>query len=276
MYAKIFAQVFDSSIADNYRIRHFFMDLLVLADENGIVDATPEAISCRTRIPLKDVQEYLKELEKPDTRSRSKEEKGKRIVPIDPERGWGWKIVNHGRYRAIKTRRDRSAYMAEYMRRKRSEVANMANKVANDGLTLANPASAYECTSVPVQERGAGETIPSQKQQAKFEIDTRFTWLEAELCRFYKRPRCKVSMGEEEYAVMEICRRPDVKLEWSALQSFRKESGERYFPQSLLVLCRDWDKTLDRARNHAPAPKTFKEKSIIEKDLDAFYAREGL
>lgn len=291
MYAKIFRQIYESSITENPELRFTFMDLIVLADRNGVVDMTPESIARTTNRPLKVIKRTLLQLEGPDPRSRTPEENGARIKRLDDHRDWGWVIINFDRFRAIATDDQYREKTKERVRRYRQNIRksedvtlrNVTVTPCNAPVTHSNAhvtapsasASAYVPASA-VPEGGTGETIAVQKQKAKFEIDTRFTWLEAELCRFYKRPRLKVCIGEEEYAVMEVCRRPDVKLEWTALQSFRKESGERYFPQSLLVLCRDWDKTLDRARNHAPAPKTFKEKSIVEKDLDAFYAREGL
>src|SRR4029079_15063413 len=88
MYAQIFAQIYDSSIADNYEVRHFFMDMLVLADLNGCVDMTHEAIAARTRIPIEVVRSHISTLEKPDPRIRTRDHDGRRLMPIDSERGW--------------------------------------------------------------------------------------------------------------------------------------------------------------------------------------------
>lgn len=107
MYAKIFAQIYDSSIADDYEVRHFFMDMLVLADLNGHVDMTHEAISARTRIPLDVVRRHISVLEQPDPRSRTREHDGKRLIPIDSERGWGWIVVNYVEYRRIASEEQR-------------------------------------------------------------------------------------------------------------------------------------------------------------------------
>ena len=107
VYAKIFIQIFDSSIADNYHLRHFFMDLLVLADLNGVVDMTPAAIAARTRIPLPSVKAMLTELEKPDPESRSEEEDGRRLERLDAHRTWGWHIINYERFRQIATEEQR-------------------------------------------------------------------------------------------------------------------------------------------------------------------------
>lgn len=107
MYAKIFAQIFDSSIADNYELRHFFMDMLVLADCNGVVDMTPAAIAARTRIPLGKVKKMLVALEAPDRESRTNNHDGRRIMRFDKHRNWGWVILNYARFRAIATEKDR-------------------------------------------------------------------------------------------------------------------------------------------------------------------------
>ena len=65
MFAKIFTQIFDSSIAEDYQTRHVFEDLLKLCDINGVVDMTPEAIARRTKVPFEIVTRGIAELEKP-------------------------------------------------------------------------------------------------------------------------------------------------------------------------------------------------------------------
>lgn len=102
LYAKIYEQIFDSSLAENYQVRHVFEDLLKLADQEGVVDRTHEAISRRTNVPLEIVRMAIAELEKPDGRSKSKAHEGRRIIRLEEHRDWGWKIVNHGYYRKLK------------------------------------------------------------------------------------------------------------------------------------------------------------------------------
>src|ERR1700679_63159 len=95
VFAKIFSQIFDSSISTDYVVRHVFMDLLVLADREGVVDMTLDAISRRTNVPEKIVKHCITELLKSDPKSRSHEEEGRRIVPLDSHRDWGWQMVNY-------------------------------------------------------------------------------------------------------------------------------------------------------------------------------------
>jgi hypothetical protein len=86
------------------------MDLLVLADEKGIVDMTIEAVARRTNVPLEIVSSGIAALLKPDPNSRSQEEEGRRIVPLDERRSWGWLIVNYERYRNTKSKEDKRLY----------------------------------------------------------------------------------------------------------------------------------------------------------------------
>lgn len=121
MFAKVFSQIFDSSIADNYRHRHVFMDLLVLADSDGVLDMTAGAISRRTNVPLEQVEEALKALSSPDPESRTPGEDGRRLLPIDEGRSWGWRIVNYGTYRRIRDEESRREYFRDYRRQEREK-----------------------------------------------------------------------------------------------------------------------------------------------------------
>ncbi len=61
-----------------------------------------EAIGRTTGLPQEMVDYALEELAKPDGRSRSFEEEGRRIVLLCPdERTWGWRLVNYAKYRDI-------------------------------------------------------------------------------------------------------------------------------------------------------------------------------
>ena len=121
MYAKIFGQIFDSSIAADYVVRHVFMDLLVLADRDGVVDMTLDAIARRTNVPDAIVSHAIEELMKPDERSRSHIEDGRRLILLDSHRNWGWQIVNYDHYRTIRDEESRKAYFRDYKRQYRQK-----------------------------------------------------------------------------------------------------------------------------------------------------------
>lgn len=121
MYGKIFHSIYDGTLAEDWRALITFQQLIVLSDADGIVDMTPASISRRTGIPLEHIEHGLSILIKPDPNSRTNTEEGKRLLPIDESRGWGWQIVNHKHYRDLRTADDRREYMRNYMREKRNK-----------------------------------------------------------------------------------------------------------------------------------------------------------
>ncbi len=141
MFAKVFGQIFDSSIAEDYNCRRMFMDLLVLADPTGAVDMTHEAISRRTNVPIEEVAKYINQLCEPDAKSRSRLEEGKRLVPLDKNRDWGWQIVNYQHYRRLKDEEARRSYFREAQRKSRSRKKKEVQEDEEEGVKLCSTLS---------------------------------------------------------------------------------------------------------------------------------------
>ena len=150
MFVKVFEQILDSSIAVNYELRHFFEDMLKLSDATGVVDITPEAIARRINLPIEKVVAFLDELGKPDAKSRSPEHEGRRIVPLDSHRDWGWIIVNYEHYRSIRSQEERRFYNRDAQRRSR------AKKTAGDTGSVSGKYKEGEKRFV--EAHGAGDT----------------------------------------------------------------------------------------------------------------------
>jgi hypothetical protein len=159
MFAKVFEQIFNSSIAVDYTVRHMFMDMLVLADSQGVVDMTYEAIARRTGVPLDKVIASIGELMKPDAQSRSRKEDGARIALVDSHRDWGFRIVNYPHYRNLRDEEGRRAYSRDYMRtymRTQREQQRLSKQKSNNGLldkkdTKSNEAATVRQKSPPVK-----------------------------------------------------------------------------------------------------------------------------
>ena len=122
MYGKIFESIYDGSLYGHWEAIVTMQQLIVLADADGVVDMTPPAIAGKTSIPLEILEKGLKILSEPDPYSRSPERNGVRIQLLDDQRSWGWFLVNHEKYRDLRTAEDRREYMRGYMR-KRSRAA---------------------------------------------------------------------------------------------------------------------------------------------------------
>jgi hypothetical protein len=119
MYAKVFSQILDSSIANDWQVRVVFEDFIILGYPDGIVDMTLEAISARTRIPIDIVVRAVDSLQQPDPQSRTPDHEGRRLVLLDKNRTWGWFIVNYEKYKEMKNGFDKRSYMRNYMRDRR-------------------------------------------------------------------------------------------------------------------------------------------------------------
>jgi hypothetical protein len=160
MFVKVFDQIFDSSIVEDYSIRHVFMDLLVLADRHGEIDMTAEAIARRTNVPLSKVKDAIEKLAAPDATSRTPDEEGRRLVLLDDHRDWGWRIVNYERYRDIRDEEARRAYFREYKRKQRGKhLSNFVQHVSTpvrDSPTLSTYTEAdteVEAEALVIKER---------------------------------------------------------------------------------------------------------------------------
>jgi len=121
MFAKVFRQIFESSIAEKHEVRHTFMDLLVLSDSEGVVDMTHEAIARITNVPIEIIRATITELETPDPQSRNEKAEGRRLQRLDGHRNWGWEIVNYESYRQMRDEEARRAYFRERKREQRAK-----------------------------------------------------------------------------------------------------------------------------------------------------------
>lgn len=111
--------MFKGSLYGQWEAIVTFTVMIVLADKNGEVDMTPEALSAATSIPLEIIRKGIASLEASDPESRTPDEDGRRIVRVSDTRTWGWTITNYEHYRAIRTTEERREYFRQYKRKHR-------------------------------------------------------------------------------------------------------------------------------------------------------------
>ena len=134
MYGKLFTQMYDGTLGTDgpWQALVTFQQLIILADKDGIVDMTADAIARRTTIPPEIIKTGITTLEQPDAHSRTPDEDGRRIVKLSDGRDWGWRIVNYVHYRNIRSQEERREYMRNYQRKRRAGSVNKpVNKVSN-------------------------------------------------------------------------------------------------------------------------------------------------
>lgn len=107
MFTKVFRSIYDGTLADNWKALVTFQQFLILADEQGVVDMTPAAMSRTTGIPLDVLLDGIAHLESPDPMSRTPDMEGRRIARLDAHRPWGWFLVNFKKYNELRSREEK-------------------------------------------------------------------------------------------------------------------------------------------------------------------------
>jgi hypothetical protein len=111
--------MFEGSLYGHWEAIVTFQQLIVLADREGYVDMTPQALAARTSIPLEIITAGIDHLLQADPFSRTPDCGGRRLEPIDPARPWGWRIVNYAKYREMVTAAEKRAADRERIAQRR-------------------------------------------------------------------------------------------------------------------------------------------------------------
>lgn len=162
MFGKIFESMYDGTLASNgpWQALVTFQQMIVLADQDGVVDMTASAIARRTSIPLEIIQLGVNRLMEPDPESRTPDEDGRRITLLEDHRAWGWRIVNHGKYRDMRKAEERR----EYLRIKQQESRERKSTIVNTSSTKINTSTHTEADTkaeAEEQKRAPKRTPPA-------------------------------------------------------------------------------------------------------------------
>lgn len=157
MYGKIFSSIYEGTLYGHWKAIVTMQQLIVLADADGIVDMTPQAIAARTSIPLDIIQAGLQILADPDPYSRTPGEDGRRIVLIDAHRPWGWSLVNHEKYKRLQDSDTVRAQTRERVRRHRE-----LKRTVTDG----NAQKRHTDTDTDTDTRKSNTTAPDATRRA--------------------------------------------------------------------------------------------------------------
>ncbi len=98
-YVPLFASLTTGTLCGRWPNVGLWPIVLSLSDMHGRVDVTPMYLAQVTGLPLEEVVACMRRFCEPDPFSRTGVENGARLVLIDGHRDWGWKIVNHLKYR---------------------------------------------------------------------------------------------------------------------------------------------------------------------------------
>jgi len=163
-YTPVFADIYMGTLYGRWPAAAVWASLLPLLDKNGRLDMSMQAISGMTGWPMDLLEEGIRQLMEPDENSRSPDDDGRRLVPIDPERAWGWQAVNHAKYRekarlqAKVSREVEDGKNAERMRDRRRPPETAADP----------PSNANTNTNAEKKKTGAIAPRPSVQEVAEY------------------------------------------------------------------------------------------------------------
>lgn len=148
--------MYDGTLYGHWQAIVTFQQMIVLADADGIIDMTPQAIAARTSVPLEIIQAGIKVLEAPDPYSRTPDEDGKRIELLDEHRPWGWHIVNHEKYKHLRDSDEIRAQNRERQQRFRDKKNGVTPRnAASRSVTQGNTKSRHTDTDTKTDTRKA-------------------------------------------------------------------------------------------------------------------------
>lgn len=153
-YTKLFHSILASTIwrADD-QTRIVWITLLAMADKQGVAEASIPGLADLARVSIPDCQRALEALSSPDEWSRSTEVDGRRIEPVEG----GWRLINHGKYRAKMGADERREYLRlkqrEYRGRRRQHTSTNVNNVSDTDTRLTHTEAKAEADTQAIRTR---------------------------------------------------------------------------------------------------------------------------
>jgi hypothetical protein len=133
-YTKLFGSILDSTVwALPHASVRVWVTLMAMADQHGEVQASVPGLTHRARVTRDECETALKSFLSPDPDSRTPDNEGRRIEPIDG----GWRLINHRKYTQKLSADDRRERDTERKRRLRDKAGqggtnrNVPNGPAN-------------------------------------------------------------------------------------------------------------------------------------------------
>lgn len=126
-YTKLFSSITASTIwqePDGTRLT--WITMLAMAKKDGCVYGSVPGLAHQAKVSVEAVRTALACFLAPDPDSRTKDFEGRRVEEIDG----GWRLLNHEKFRQIRSAEERREYMREYMRSKREKERLLAESLA--------------------------------------------------------------------------------------------------------------------------------------------------
>jgi len=115
-FTKLFSSITESTIwVEPDHVRIMWITMLAMADRRGRIWASVPGLANRARVTVEHCEEALARLSQPDKYSRTPDNDGRRIEPIDG----GWRLLNYDKYREMRDVETTREAKRNYINRKR-------------------------------------------------------------------------------------------------------------------------------------------------------------
>ena len=168
-YTKLFSSITESTVwGEPYPTRIVWVAMLAMADKHGIVYGSIPGLARRANVTLAEAETALCSFRSPDPYSRTQADDGRRIEDVDG----GWRLVNHGKYAAVRNAEERAEYKREWDRKNRSK-SSESDKSDTIRQLPTEPTGATPLALTPALE----DQKLSAKKDSKSKAKTLIAWI---------------------------------------------------------------------------------------------------
>jgi hypothetical protein len=140
-YTKLFGSITESTIwSEPAGTRLVWITFLAKCNKHGEVFGSVPGIARLANVSLEECAAAIETLLTPDKWSRTPDNEGRRIGPIDG----GWQILNHAKFDAIRNASERAEYKRQWDKENRRNRPNAAHRTPDK-----NPDNSDSATTVP-------------------------------------------------------------------------------------------------------------------------------
>jgi len=135
--AETFTKLFGSIVASTVwqepaGTRLTWITMLAMADKNGIVEASVPGLANIANVTVDECDRAIQSFLAPDKWSRTPDHEGRRIEAVYG----GWRLLNHGLYRAKADSEDRAEYKREWDRKNRKKASDTKSDISDGCPTI--------------------------------------------------------------------------------------------------------------------------------------------
>lgn len=98
-YTPLFSTMLEGTLYGRWPHTGIWACLLSLTDSRGEINKNPQLIANAVGVSIDQLLACIADFMSPDSESQSQENGGRRLELIDPNRDWGWRVINSGKYR---------------------------------------------------------------------------------------------------------------------------------------------------------------------------------